>query len=265
MISGLYGSKLKRKIKSSIRKNFSWRRKGEEQNLSVSQQPARFKFLSKEDLSQTYVYFGHSVPAFPLERPRESIAMNIAGAVLGGDSMTSRLYKELREKKGLTYSVFASVDFGKRYGLFWFDGSVRTASTREFIETALVVLKAFYDKGVTLEELQRVKQILKSKHIKANETPEARLSRSAYYTTYLGLPNEFYDNYLDALESISLEEVNQAVKKYIFLKPLQVVVHGHPSLKSQLSGIKGLPPLKAVSFKERFKDELALASSILSN
>ena len=58
------------------------------------------------------------------------------------------------------------------------------------------------------------------------------------------------------LLDLSLEEVNESIKKIIFTNSLQVVIYGHPSIESQLKAMDKPWPFKAIPFKEYYKEEL---------
>ena len=260
MVTGQYDKELKKNIISFFNENFSFQ--GQKfKALSFPDLKSDFKLLTKDNLVQAEICLGYSLGPFPVDNPREFLALQIANSVLGGNNMDNRLFVGLREKKGLTYSTNSYINFGKFYGFFLLSGSTKTDSVREFLELTLVILKKFREKGVHLEELKRAKQTLKSRYLQKIETPEDRLNQLAHYTYYLGVDSHFLNNYLDILDDISLSEVNQLIKKFILSKPLQVLIYGHSSLKSQLEGLEGLPPLQVISFEDYFKEELSSQAS----
>ena len=265
MVTGQYDKRLKTKIISFFNERFSYQDQ-ELKNVSIPDlEPdlePDFRLLINDNLNQAQIFLGYPISSFPVDNPREFLALRIASYVLGGGgSMTARLFVDLREKRGLTYGVYSGVDFGKLYGVFWLEGSTKTSSVREFLEETLLILRNFQEKGISSEEMQRAKQNLKSGYLKKMETPENRLNQLVYYEYYLGVDSSFLKNYLDILDDISLEEVNQLIKKFVLSKALQVLVYGHPSLQSQLEDIKGLAPLKTVSFKDYFKTELSFQTN----
>lgn len=256
MVTGQFDRSLKKNIISFFEKNFPAGDSFPGINFSNSKFQSYFQFLSKGDLLQSHVYIGHPLPSFPVKEPKKFLTLHIANSVLGGGSMTSRLFINLREKKGLTYGVYSHIGFYKFYGLFTVSGTTKSSSTKEFLEETLTILKGFHEKGISPEELSRTKTELKSYYLKSMETPEDQLYQFAYYKYYLGVQPSFLKNYLETLENISLDDVNQQIKEWISIKNLQVVVYGHPSIESQLKSIKELPPLQTTTFKEYFKEEL---------
>ena len=255
MVVGQYDKELEKHIVSFFNERFSYQDKNLE-GFSVPHLEADFRLLTKKDLVQAHVYLGYPISAFPVEDPKKFLALRIANSILGSGDMLSRLFIDLREKKGLTYHVSSDLEFGKLYGVFLVSGSSKTSSVREFLEDSLLILEKFRAEAVSLEEVQRAKQNLRSRYLNRIETPEGQLNQFVYYTYYLGVDSHFSKNYLKILESVSLEDVNNLIKEFVLSKALQVLVYGHPSLQSQLGDIKGLAPLQVMSFEDHFKEEL---------
>ncbi len=253
--AGQYDKRLKQKIISFFERHFIYRGQPAE-GFSIPQPPASFRLFTKKDLAQANIILGYPISAFPTENPRKFLALNLANAILGYGA-ENRLYEELRDKRGLTYGAYSSIDFGRLYGVFGVSGSTKTDSAKEFLSQTLSVLKAFREKGVSLAELNRAKQGMKSRYLRRIETPENQLRQLVYYTYYLGVDSKFLDNYLNILNDISLDEVNRLIQEFVLSKPLQALVYGHPSLREQLEGLEGWPPLQTFSFEDHFREELS--------
>ena len=257
-VVGQFKKTLKNRIISFAEECFS-QSKSKSHQLSIIPQPARFILLTKEDLVQTQIVMGYPISAFPVQNPKQYLATCLANLALGGGNMNSRFFVNLRERKGLTYSTFSEAGFGKKYGLFMISGSTKTLSTIEFLKEIFKTLKNFRDKGIFPEELNRSKQTAKSHYLNQIETPEGNLDQIVYYNYYLGVNSDFYKNYLDIINDISIDEVNQAIQQLILSKKLNLTIYGHPSLKQQLEEwtIENLPPFETISFKDHFKNELS--------
>lgn len=256
MVVGKYDQKLKEGILDFFNDHFVGEAPIRRDFFAASDSKPKSQLLTNEELVQTEIVMGYSLEAFPTKNPKKFLIQQLANTVLGGGGMADRLFTELREKRGLTYSTYSNLDFGKYYGLFSVAGSTKTESVKEFLEQTLVVLKTFREKGISPEELARAKQYLKIRYLGNIETPEDWLNRKVYYTDYLGVADDFLDNYVNILESLSLDEVNQAIPDFVLSKPLQVLIYGHPSIESQLKGLEGYPPAEVVSFKNHFAEEL---------
>ena len=245
------------------------------QKPEPASQKAQFQLLTKPALVQAEVHLFYFLFPFPKDDFKSFLSLHLANFILGGHGMSSRLWDELREKRGLTYGVYSSPNIGKIYGFFDISGATKNSSVKELIEQILLNLKRIKKEGVSLEELNQAKNRFRVNHLKSIETPENNLSRVIYYTEYLGLSPKTWNRYLEILGGISLEEVNGVFDKFVlsdksdrlkdFTNPnqdndkayLNVLVYGDPSLQSQLEGIEDLPPVEVLSFEDYFKKELS--------
>ena len=272
-LTGNFDSSFEKEFYNFVNESFSYQEKEAIKKPELASNKSQFQFLTREGLVQAEVRLSYFLFSFPKEDFKSVLSLRLANFILGG-GMSSRLYEELREKRGLTYSVYSSASLGLAYGLFTVSGSTKNSSVREFIEQTLLNLEKIKQEGVSQEELDQAKNQLRVNHLKNIESPEDNLYQIIYYTEYLGLNPKTLKQYLEILDSISLEEVNAIFDKFILshqsdrLKDmanpkenndkahLQVLVYGDPSIQFQLEGIEGLPPLETLSFEEDFKEEL---------
>ena len=257
MLVGDFNKELKQEMLDFVNKNFI-SSQNTPLDIPVTKNRPQITLISNSSLVQAELRLAYHLFPFPTQNPREFLAMKLANAVLGGGSMVSRLFFELREKQGLTYGSYTSLNLGKLYGFFDFYGATKTETLKVFLEQTLLQLKKIQEEGLTQEELETAKQILKISYLKNIETPESQLNTIAYYDHYLGVEAHFMKNYIKLLSDLSLEEVNASLKKFIFMDSLQVLIYGHPSIESQLKAMDKPWPVRVIPFKDYFKEELKL-------
>lgn len=107
----------------------------------------------KKDVEQLYVMLG--VRAYSLYDPRR-YPLSLLGRILGG-GMSSRLFDEVREKRGLAYYVYASSTNYTDSGYLEIGAGLNQGKAAEGITVILDELKKVAEHGVTDEEMQRVK------------------------------------------------------------------------------------------------------------
>ena len=196
--------------------------------------PISIEVMTKEGLVQSQVALGHTLPPFPIDRPREALALYLGNEVLGL-GFKSRLLMEIREKLGLTYSISSRFLLRRDdYGIFNVGTFTKTDETSRILRETLRVLKDFYEGGISEEELESAKLEAKGDFRNQIQTREGEASTYFYYVEYLGLDKSFLKNYLSYIDQISVDEVHQAVKKYLDLNRLKVVIYGDPALKTLL-------------------------------
>jgi len=110
------------------------------------------------DVPQSTIRFGR--PALKREDP-DFIASIVAAHVLGGSgNMTSRLFREVREKRGLAYTVFGNVYALDRGGFFYGGTTTKNERARESFDVASAEIRDVALNGLSEEELEKGKTYL---------------------------------------------------------------------------------------------------------
>ena len=110
------------------------------------------------DVPQSTIRFGR--PALKREDP-DYIASIVAAHVLGGSgNMTSRLFREVREKRGLAYTVFGNVYALDHGGFFYGGTTTKNERARESFDVASAEIRDVALNGLSEEELEKGKTYL---------------------------------------------------------------------------------------------------------
>jgi predicted Zn-dependent peptidase len=177
-------------------------------------------------------------PAPSLGDPRYAAA-RLLDAVLGG-SMHSRLFTELREKRGLAYQV--SSYYNDQPAAGFLAGYIGT-SPDKFEEARAAMLAEFRrlaDERIPDVELGRAKSYLRGTYIISAETNGAQASRLGKYELF-GLGLDFGDRWLERLTDVTAEDVRSLAEATLGRHVLAAV---HPRAESLASlGIELLPGL----------------------
>jgi predicted Zn-dependent peptidase len=138
-------------------------------------------YSDKRKVSQCYVCLGIEGPSYLENRRYATLLLSM---VLGG-GMTSRLFQEVREKRGLAYSVYCSSDFYRTSGIFVIYMAVDPAKARESVACVCKELKRIKRTGVRKDELRSAKQQFKGGLLLGLESMTARMNRLARQEHYL--------------------------------------------------------------------------------
>ncbi|KQO06473.1 zinc protease [Agreia sp. Leaf244] len=103
-------------------------------------------------------------------------ALSVLGSVFGG-GMSSRLFQEIREKRGLAYSVYSFAPSYSDAGLFGMNAGCTPARVGEVAELMIDQLHLLADQGITAEELRRAHGQLSGSAALALEDSDTRMSR----------------------------------------------------------------------------------------
>lgn len=161
-----------------------------------------------QDSSQTHLAI--ALPA-PVDADPDSNALRLASMVLGGES-SSRLFTEVREKRGLCYSVGASVSLGRDRGML----QVYAGSTPERAGQTLACIRGELDRfggGITADEFDRARTGLKSRVVMQGESAAARASSVAGDLFRMGRARTLADM-AAAFDALTVDSVNAAIDRH---------------------------------------------------
>ena len=152
----------------------------------------------------------------------------LANRILGGGSQ-GRLFVNLREDKGYTYGAYSSVGNDKYApSRFRATAIVRNAVTDSSIVEIMKELDSIILNPVTEKELESVKAKYTGSFVLALEKPET-IARYALNIETENLPKDFYKTYLERLNAVTVEDVQNAAKKYFSISNSRIIVTGKGS------------------------------------
>ena len=149
----------------------------------------------------------------------------VGNHVLGGGGFTSRLMKEVRSKRGLSYSVYSYFLPYRQQGPFMLGLQTRNDQVTEAVEVCRQVLSDFIENGPNQEELTLSKNNIINGfplRVDSNKDLLGYLSLIGYYD----LPLTYLDDFINNIEQVTLDDVKQAYKKHLDLDSFVTVVVG---------------------------------------
>ena len=175
--------------------------------------------------AQAHVSMGQ--PGFKRDDP-DFFALTVGNYVLGGGGFVSRLTEQVREKRGLSYSVYSYFSPGLHAGPFAIGLQTRPDQARQAVEVARAVLKEFVEKGPTQAELQAAKDNLTggfALRLDSNRKLLDNLANIAWHQ----LPLDYLDTWTQKVQALTVQDVSQAfVRKVQPERQVTVVVGGAP-------------------------------------
>lgn len=185
-----------------------------------------------KDLSEAHLCLG--MKGMP-HASKERYCLFTLNTILGA-GVSSRLFQEIREKRGLAYAIYSFVASYVDTGLWGVYAGVSRKKVREVIE---LVLKEIYTlrETVTEAELQRAKNQLKGNIILGLESSSSRMNNIArqeiYYEKHYS-PKEI----MNMIDSITLAQIRDLAEEIVQKDLFSLTVYG-PVSKDTLSGIVG--------------------------
>jgi zinc protease len=200
--------------------------------------------------------------AYPVDLKKGSadvIKVSVMNSILGG-AFSSRLNQNLREDKGYTYGAGSSLSSDRFVGSFTASTTVRNSVTDSAITEIFNEMNRLRNEKVDEIELSRIKNYLTGSFSRSLEQP-GTIARFALSIEINDLPDDYFKNYLKKLNSVSVEDVQEMAKKYLFPNKSNVIIVGNaqevaPSLKKFSKsgeikyydnyGVESVPSLKEV-------------------
>ncbi len=133
-------------------------------------------------------------------------ALRILDTILGG-STSSRLFQEVREKRGLAYAVYSYASHYRDSGQVAVYVGTRPDNVTEAIEVIGAELARVQSEGVSEEELERARENVKGRTVLSMESTLTRMNRLGS-SLLMDVPILTVDELLAALDAVTLEDVN---------------------------------------------------------
>ena len=149
----------------------------------------------------------------------------VLNQILGGDTLSSRLGAEVRDRLGLTYGIYSNFLAGSNFGTFLIEMQTSPEDTRQAIASTRELLKEIHQKGVTELEVETAKRILISNYIISLADPQ-ELTHKILMNEVYGLDKEELRNCTEKIQAVNLEQVNQAARELLYPDKIVVVTAG---------------------------------------
>jgi zinc protease len=172
------------------------------------------------EITQANIILGHI--GVSRDNP-DYYALTVMNYVLGGGGFTSRLVEEIRNKRGLAYSVVSFFDPGKYPGSFQIVLQTKNSSAREAIALSFQEMERIRKELVSEKELEGAKKYLVGSFPMRLNT-QGKLVNFLTQVEYYGLGLDYPEKYPSLIRSITREEVLRVAKKYLHPKNIIVVV-----------------------------------------
>lgn len=168
-------------------------------------QPKTFteKVVRKKETEQAHLCLGFE--GLPIGH-KDVYSLIVLNNILGG-SMSSRLFQEVREQRGLAYSVFSYHSSFKDSGLVTIYGGTGAGQIDELFETIQTTLAALTAKGITSKELHNSKEQLKGSLMLSLESTNSRMSRNGKNELLLK-KHRSLDEIVSLIDDVTIENVN---------------------------------------------------------
>lgn len=175
----------------------------------------------KKDLEQVHLCVG--APSYP-QPHKNRFPAYVLNSVLGG-GMSSHLFQNIREKRGLAYAVFSSLSSFHDAGCLSVYAGTAADKARQVIDLVLQEFCLLKSQPLTAEELQRAKDYLKGSLLLSLESSTSRMGNLARQEMYFGRYID-QDEIARSVDAVTVEQVLGVAQEFFCPERLAVTVLG---------------------------------------
>ncbi|MEH1837122.1 MAG: pitrilysin family protein [Nostoc sp.] len=223
------------KVRSLIKNEFgNWEVNGQAPTLKYPTVSMPKKIVSVNPVlpgkTQAVTYMGYT--GINRYDPRFHAAL-VLNQILGGDTLSSRLGAEVRDRQGLSYGIYSSFQALKNAGIFLIEMQTSPEDNTKAIASTRQILQQIHQQGVTALEVQTAKRTLISNYNVSLANPEELTNRILMNEVYR-LDKVELHSFTDKIQKVTLDQVNQAARELLHPDKIVVVTAG-PSVLAEKS------------------------------
>jgi predicted Zn-dependent peptidase len=179
-------------------------------------------YVRKDDMTQSNIIMGH----LGIERDNpDYLAVELMNEVLGG-AFTSRLFANVRTKKGLAYAVSGGVRSNFDYpGQANFFMTTKTETTAAGIDALLEEVRGMTASPPDAEEVEKALSGILNSFVFNSDSRRKILGQQLTYE-YFGYPLDWLSRYYEGIREVSVEAVQQAAAEYLHPDKFAILVVG---------------------------------------
>jgi len=166
------------------------------------------KIAKKKDTEQAHLCIGFDGVPNGDEAIYPLIVLN---NIIGG-SMSSRLFQEVREERGLAYSIFSYHSAYKDSGLFTIYGGTGAEQVDVLFDTIFVTIDNILEKGVTEKELKNSQEQIKGNLMLSLESTSSRMNRNAKNELLLQ-KHRSLDEIIQLVEGVTMKDIKNIAEQ----------------------------------------------------
>ena len=180
--------------------------------------------LGQKDLPQSVIMLGQ----IGVDKNAPDLhAVRVMNFILGGGGFNSRMMKEIREERGLAYSVYSSFQVGRLLpGPFIAQCETKSSSTIEALELMLSAMATIREEPVRPEELRIAKESLNNSFVFTFSDTHDVVTQAMRLDFY-DYPDDYLESYRDKIEALHLADIQQAARDHLQPEKMSIVLIGN--------------------------------------
>lgn len=172
-------------------------------------------------VEQLHLLLGFPCPSFKSPKRYDAFVVN---SFLGG-GMTSKLYQSVREKKGLAYSVYSSLNTFEDFGMLNIYAACEPRQMKDVLHSIIHEIERLRKMKVSETAVKQFKTQVKGNLLLGAEDVENRMSSLGVNEMVFGTYRSV-DHVIDELDRVSVNSVNEFIDSYLDAKTVSCVLLG---------------------------------------
>ncbi len=178
--------------------------------------------IQRDDVNQTNIYMGH---IGGLRNDPDYFALVLVNRILGS-GFTSRLFREVRSRQGLAYSVFGYYSANYDYeGIFYIGCQTKSETTVQAIRALMAEVEKMAENEVTDEELELARESFLNAFVFNFDSKGEIVNRLMTYA-YYGYPPDFLQKAKEKIEKVTKSDILRVVRKHLHPDKMQILAVG---------------------------------------
>lgn len=200
-------------VEGKIEETFGKLDRKEVAECVIQNEPAQKEmrtFLIDKPLQEGHFSLAYHIPNASNE---DTPVMDVLSNILGGGE-SSRLYRNVKEEKGIVNNIYAYSFTPKYEGIFAVGGGLDPAKSKEALKEIIKELSRLKYEPVSDEELERVKVNIESDAIYTKETMQGQAQKLGFYEVETG-DYRYESEYLEGVRNVTVKDLMEAARKYL--------------------------------------------------
>ncbi len=199
-------------VKDKFNKSVDETKKAVKSEYKLDKKPSKqVEVKEKLNIETGYILIGFK-GCHPIDN-KDSYALDVLATILG-DGKSSRLYKSLKEQKQLVHSISASHSSMRDDSIFLVSANYINPDIERLKLAIFNEIEKLFKNEITQEEIQKAKNIIARDTYYSRESVSNIAGEIGYTATLTG-NSEYYKNYLENINKVTLEDLKKAAKSYL--------------------------------------------------
>ena len=187
--------------------------------------PGPQRFVTEMAIPQAVAQFGH---AGIKRKDPDFVPAYVLNYILGGGGFSARLMSEVREKRGLAYSVYSSIYPYDHTAIFYGGVATKNDAISQTLDVIRDVLNDLVEHGPSQQELDDAKQHLTGAYALRFDT-SSKIANQMLWIQIEELGTDYIDKRNTLIEAVTLDDVKRVAKRLLQPNALTVSIVGQPT------------------------------------